>query len=134
MLDARDYLTGNPKGPSVADHHETDQLSTVIGPDHMLSKNKAGKLALDRFEVFPVVPESLPLPNRRLVEDCGHPSYEGVVEERFPDFKTFLFGLANEVPNSRFDLRVPPVLIILDRKYRQMLPIHRIFILGFESR
>src|SRR5439155_1405372 len=83
MFSARDNLSGDPDPPCVPEHYEPDKLPAVIGSDHVLSKQKARKLVFHRFKVLAIMPESPSLPNRRLVEDCGHPPHEVVVEGCF---------------------------------------------------
>src|SRR5437762_3599110 len=117
MFNTRDNSSRQPESPCVSQHYEPDKLATVIGSDDALPKQKARKLAFDRLNVLTVMPEALSLPHWRLIEDCGHASHEVVVEGRLPYLDTFLFGFTDQVPNARFDLMIPPVLIILDRQY-----------------
>ena len=69
------------------------------------------------------MPKAPALAKRRLIEDSGHTAHEGVVIDGFPDLNALLFGFTNEIPNTRFDLMIPPMVITRDWKNSEILPL-----------
>src|SRR5262245_20096764 len=80
------------------------------------------------------MPETASLPYRRLVEDGRHAAHEVVIVDGLPDLHAVLPSLANLISNSRLDLVVPPVLISLDRKNGDVLPLERVRVSRFGLR
>src|SRR5690349_7878631 len=85
--------------------------------------DESRELLLYHVKVFSVVPKLPSLANGRFVEDLCHPADKLVIISGFLDDDAFLLGLADEVPSARFDLLLPPLIVTLDWKDGEFLPL-----------
>src|SRR6516165_6806584 len=58
--------------PRKRQHDETYQFVVQVRPENLLSKQEPTEFAFYRSEIFSVVPETLPLTDRRFIEDGSH--------------------------------------------------------------
>src|ERR1700730_7252836 len=69
------------------------------------------------------MPGAPPLAHGRTIKDGRHASDEIVVKGDFFYLYAFLLGLTNMRPDTRLDLMVPPMVVALNRKNCQLLPL-----------
>src|SRR2546428_7428427 len=108
---------------------ETNQAVAEKRADKDTPVKESRSLPAHSLEILPVVPERLPLSDRRLIVDGGDPLNKDVVERNLPDRHPVLCGSPDHVPSLIVDLSRQPVVEGGHTQGGHVVPLHRIVVL-----
>src|SRR2546426_2064475 len=107
---------------------ETNQAVAEKRADKDTPVKESRSLPAHSLEILPVVPERLPLSDRRLIVDGGDPLNKDVVERNLPDRHPVLCGSPDHVPSLIVDLSRQPVVEGGHTQGGHVVPLHRVAI------
>ncbi len=111
--------------------HEAHQLVFNEGPDELALVKIGGVGALESFEVLSKMSEASSLPNRGLIiNDLDSPD-QLIIENHTPQDYSLFLRLTYHIPRFVIDLTFPPLLVVVNWKNSEGIPLQVIAVPWF---